>query len=116
VQTECSHLSPLTGSAICLHNRSTLRLRGWRRCGEGEVAGIAAIELVRVGLEIREVTLSRGREGGLRVSLPPACPLDQARALEVPNSLRVFQPVSSRYRLELPPFAFSIPIDRVAYR
>jgi hypothetical protein len=60
-----------------------IRLRGWRRCDEGEVAGIAAIELVRVGLEIREVTLSRGREGGLRVSLPPACPMDQARALEV---------------------------------
>ena len=30
---------------------------------------MAAIDLVRVGLEIREVTLARGRGGGLRVSL-----------------------------------------------
>jgi hypothetical protein len=56
-----------------------IRLRGWRRCDEGEVAGIAAIELVRVGLEIREVMLSRGREGGLRVSLPAGLPLGTRR-------------------------------------
>jgi hypothetical protein len=52
---------------------ASVRLVSWRRSGESDVVGVAAVELVEVALVLEQVTIVR-RDGRLRVVLPRGAP------------------------------------------
>ena len=58
---------------------ASVRLVGWRGSGEGDVVGVAAIELVEIALVIEEVMIVR-RDGRLRVVLPRGAPMHDGEA------------------------------------
>jgi hypothetical protein len=70
------------------------------------VVGAAVVELVRVGSEIRQVTLVRGREGGLRVSLCRGTNGDRPLHWRLPKMAQAFAvevtaAVATRYPADL---------------